>query len=162
MSYFWKFIRSYPILKIANLLFYPLLIYIAIALVYSSLFTFIFSLIFWVCTFFLVLAYLIFEFNRLFIILDTKSRQKIYFIETEQPAININSFSKEYKKWLIDNADLEQMDLFYKPLDFNTGGECCICCCTSIFLFLLLSSFFVIYFQGEYALITAILIFLIL
>ncbi|TFG12586.1 MAG: hypothetical protein EU531_10440 [Promethearchaeota archaeon] len=105
---------------------------------------------------------MVFEFNRLFIILDTKSRQKIYFNETEKTAINNYSFSKEYKKWLIDYADLEQMDLFYKPLDFNTGGECCICCCTSIFLFLLLTSFSVIYIQGESDLIIAISVFLIL
>lgn len=162
MSSFWEFMRNYPILKIGNLFFYPLLVYIAIGLIYSSLFTAFYSLIYWVCSVLLVLAYLDFEYNRLFIILDTKNRQKIYLDITEQPAINNNSFSKEYKKWLIDNADLEQIDLFYKPLDFNSGGECCMCCCTSIILFLFLTSFFVIYIQGESALTSAILIFLLL
>ena len=162
MSSFWKFMKNYPVLKIVNLLFYPLLIYIVIGLIYSYLFTIFYSSIFWVCAILIVMAYLIFEYNRLFIVLDTKNRQQIYYNETEQPALNHNSFSNEYKKWLIDNADFEQINIFYKPLDFNTGGECCICCCTSIILFLLVTSFSLIYIQGDTAWITSISIFLII
>ncbi|TFG11111.1 MAG: hypothetical protein EU535_07715 [Promethearchaeota archaeon] len=159
MSAFGKFIRSYPKLRIINLLFYPLLIYSVIGFIYSSLFTFFYSLIFWGCAILIVIAYLIFDYTRLSITLDTKTKQQIYFKETDRPALKNNSFTDEYKNWLIINADPNQIDLFYKPFDFNTGGECCICCCTSIILFLIITSFSLIYIQGDTGWIIALSIF---
>jgi len=159
MSAFGKFIRSYPKLRIVNILFYPLLIYSIIGFIYSSLFTFFYSLIFWGCAILIVIAYLIFDYTKLSITLDTKTKQEIYFNETDRPALKNNSFTGDYKHWLLINADPDQLYLFYKPFDFNSGGECCICCCTSIILFLIITSFSFIYIQGDMGWIIALSIF---
>jgi hypothetical protein len=159
MSAFWKFIRGYPKIKLLNLLFYPILTYIILVILSLLPFFSFYSIIFWVCASIIIAVYLKNEYNKLFIILDTKRKQEIYYNETNMDAFKDNSFSHAYKEWLITNTEVIDKYLYYKPLDFNSGGECCIYCCTVIILFLMISSFSLIYIHGEGAWITAISIF---
>jgi predicted membrane protein len=159
MSSFGKFIRTYPKIKLLNLLFYPILIYVILVILNLLPFQSVYSIIFWVCAFLVIVFYLRLEYHKLIVVLDTKIKQDIFFNETEKAALKDNSFSKAYRKWLIAKAEIIDKDLYYQPLDFNSGGECCIYCCTVIILFLLITSFSVIYIQGEIAWITAIIIF---
>jgi len=160
MSSIGKFIRSYPILRIVNIIFYPLLIYVIIGLIYSSLFSIFYSFIYWICGILIVIGYLILDYNRLCITLDTENKQKIYFQEKNKRALKNKSLTKDYKNWLIGYAEIDEINQLFKPLDFNTTGECCIYCFASFVLFLIIASFTLIYQQGETAWIWTILIFL--
>ena len=70
--------------------------------------------------------------GKVCIILDSKFQQEIYEVDENKEALNEGKFCREYKTWLIDQAQKTGADLTYKPSLSNTLHTLCIYCCFNI------------------------------
>lgn len=89
---------------------------------------------------FLLLLYLLIirEIRKMYIILDKKIKREEFLNKIGLEPLEKNKLSKSYKKWLIKDAKIKNLDIQRKPKVSTSGISYCFYCCYCIIPFVLI------------------------